>query len=337
MPDHSAIVEPGRDDRTKLERHDGRWRRWLFALLIVAALALAAMHFGDLEKFVELLKSARPAWLVGALALQLLTYVLLAAEWSLVLRSGGTPTSIVGLLPLTITKLFADQVVPTAGMSGNVLIVDRLAARGMPREQAVAAVILAIIAYYLSYSVCAVAAVVLLWLRGGASMLVTGIVGLFLAVAVAIPAATMWLQNKGEGVLPGWLRRREIIRELFEMVGEAPSELVRSPRLIIQLSLLNLGVFVADAVTMQLCLLAIGQQPGWDAAFVAFIMASIIVTLGPIPLGLGSFEAVSIGMLRLMGVPFEPALSATLLFRGFVLWLPLIAGTALSRRELRKR
>jgi hypothetical protein len=32
----------------------GRWRRWLIVLLLVAALIVAALHFGDLEKFAEL-------------------------------------------------------------------------------------------------------------------------------------------------------------------------------------------------------------------------------------------------------------------------------------------
>jgi uncharacterized membrane protein YbhN (UPF0104 family) len=48
-------------------------------------------------------------------------------------------------------------------------------------------------------------------------------------------------------------------------------------------------------------------------------MASIVTTLGPIPMGLGSFEAVSVGTLRAMGIPFEAAISATLLCRGFTL------------------
>jgi uncharacterized membrane protein YbhN (UPF0104 family) len=52
-------------------------------------------------------------------------------------------------------------------------------------------------------------------------------------------------------------------------------------------------------------------------------------------MGLGSFEAVSIGMLRAMGVPFEAALSATLLFRGYTLWAPLIPGMFAARRQLR--
>jgi hypothetical protein len=37
-----------------------------------------------------------------------------------------------------------------------------------------------------------------------------------------------------------------------------------------------------------------------------------------------------------MGVPFEAALSATLLYRGFALWLPLGIGPVLMRRQMRK-
>jgi uncharacterized protein (TIRG00374 family) len=87
---------------------------------------------------------------------------------------------------------------------------------------------------------------------------------------------------------------------------------------------------------MQLCLFALGLHVPFSVAFSAFIMASIVVTLGPIPMGLGSFEAVSVAMMRLFGVPFEAAVSATLLFRGFTLWLPLIPGGILLRTEMKK-
>lgn len=52
------------------------------------------------------------------------------------------------------------------------------------------------------------------------------------------------------------------------------------------------------------------------ADFVAFTMAAIVTLLGAVPLGLGSFEATSIASLRLMGIPFEAALSATLAVPG---------------------
>ena len=171
----------------------------------------------------------------------------------------------------------------------------------------------------------------MLWWKGKLSLWLLGIAALLLMVATAIPAAALWLQGKGESALPKWLRRRETIRETFEMLGEAPRELVRDPRLIVQLSLLNLAVFVADAGTLLFCLFTLGVQAPFDAAFVAFTMAAVVTLLGAVPLGLGSFEATSIAVLRLMGVPFEAGLSATLLYRGFALWLPLGIGLFLTR------
>jgi uncharacterized membrane protein YbhN (UPF0104 family) len=58
--------------------------------------------------------------------------------------------------------------------------------------------------------------------------------------------------------------------------------------------------------------------------------------MGPIPLGLGSFEAVCVSVLGLAGVPVAAGLPATLLLRGFTLWLPMLPGLWLTRRELRR-
>jgi uncharacterized membrane protein YbhN (UPF0104 family) len=303
---------------------------------MVAAVVVAVLHWGDVEQFAKMASTAKPMWLLGALLLQFATYIFLSLEWSLVLKRGDSPLSFWSLIPLTITKLFADQVVPTAGVSGNILLVDRLVDRDVPRKNAVAAVILAIIAYYASYAACALIAVVLLWLFSDISWWLIIVVSLFFVVASAIPAGALWLQGRGRKGVPPWLRRFEAVSNLLDLIGEAPEGLVRDPRLIGRLALLNAGVFIADAATLQFCLLALGAGSHFVTSFVALIMAQIVVTLGPIPLGLGTFEGTSIAMLRLMGISFEVALSATLLFRGFALWLPLIAGLFLSRRELKK-
>ena len=56
-------------------------------------------------------------------------------------------------------------------------------------------------------------------------------------------------------------------------------------------------------------------------------------TLGPIPLGLGTFEAACVGMLSLLGVAIETALAATLLLRGLTFWLPMVPGLWLAKRR----
>ena len=342
----SVATKAHRDSARKRRKEDRRhqfrdalanWRTWLLALLLVAGIAFAGFHWGDVKQFGELLAHAEPLWLIAAFAAQLLTYVALAAEWVLVLRACDCPTPFFKLLRLTLTKHFADQLVPTAGMSGNVVVVDRMIGLGASRKVAVAAVILAIISYYASYAVCAVGVLVLLWLMGAGSWLMVGVIAIFLVVATGIPALSLWLQKKGQKAIPRWLRKVGPIRELFDMIGQAPGKLVRSRELIAELTVLNGIVFLLDGLTMQMCLFALGVHAPFAPAFVAFIMASIVVTLGPIPMGLGSFEAVSIGTLRLMGVPLEAAISATLLYRGFTLWLPLLPGMVTTRRDLKRR
>jgi len=60
----------------------------------------------------------------------------------------------------------------------------------------------------------------------------------------------------------------------------------------------------------------------------------MVATFGLVPLGLGTFEATCVAMLRTLGVLLEAALTATLLLRGFTLWLPMLPGLLLARREL---
>jgi uncharacterized protein (TIRG00374 family) len=305
------------------------------AAMLIAGIVIAVLHWGDVKRFAKLVTEAKPLWLLVAIVLQLGTYIGLAAQWWLTLRRGRSPEDGSDLLRLTFAKHFADQVIPTAGVSGNVLLVDRLVNLGVPRENAVAALLLQIIAYYLSYALGALWVLVVLWWKSRMSVLLTCAVLVFLVVAAGIPWLTLWLHRRGQQRIPRWIAGWSKAKRFFELVGEAPAKLVRDPKLIAWLTALNLAVFVADAGTMQACVLALGVHAPLSAGYVAFMFASIAVILGPIPMGLGSFEAVSIAMLRLFGVPFEAALSATLLFRGFTLWLPLIPGGLLLRHELK--
>ncbi|HEX3424365.1 MAG TPA: lysylphosphatidylglycerol synthase transmembrane domain-containing protein [Sphingomicrobium sp.] len=333
---HGKMRRQGSGD-SKGSSFAANWRSWLLAVLLVAGVVIAGLHWGDVKKFADLVAHTRPLWLLAAVAAQLLTYVALAVEWGIVLRAGKSRAPFGKLLGLTVAKHFADQMVPTAGMSGNVVVVDRLQAIGASRAVALATLIMTIIAYYASYGVVSLIALVLLWIHGHSSWVVIGLISASLFLSAAVPALVLWLQRKGAKAIPKWLRQIRTVRELFEMVKEAPTGLVHSIRLTSLLTMLNGSVFVLDGLTMQLCLFALGFHLPFSETFSAFIIASIVVTLGPIPMGLGSFEAVSIGMLRTMGVPFEAALSATLLFRGYTLWVPLIPGMFAARRELKRK
>lgn len=313
------------------------WRLWLLGLVVAAALAAVVINLSEIENFTRLLRQARPLWLIGALALQATTYASVAACWALVLRHAGTPRPLSLLIPLSISKLFTDQAVPTAGMSGNILLVDQLVLSGVPRGTAVAALLVSMSGFYAVYALLAITTLALLWFHHEVTPLLAGTVSLFLIVALAIPGFALWLRRRGRRPIPSMMRKLRVVESLLAIMAQAPDSLIYNPKLIAKATALNGLIFLADAATLQLCLLAVGQTVDFGTALIALIMASIAVTLSPIPLGLGTFEAVCIAMLTLLGVPLEAAFTGTLLLRGMMLWLPLAPGLLLTRRLVRHK
>ena len=220
---------PGKNKKKERNGLSSSWRGWLLAALLIAGLVVAVLHWGDVKKFAALVLDAKPLWLAIAAGLQLATYFGLSAQWWLTLRKGRTPESHGELFRLTFAKHFADQVIPTAGVSGNVVLVDRLVSLGVPRGNAVAALLLQVMAYYISYALGALWVLVVLWWKDRASLLLTGAVLLFLVVATGIPAITLWLHRRGQERLPRWIARWSKARHFFELWGGAPGKLVRDP------------------------------------------------------------------------------------------------------------
>jgi hypothetical protein len=79
----------------------------------------------------------------------------------------------------------------------------------------------------------------------------------------------------------------------------------------------------------------VGISVSFGVAFPSFVLASMVATIGPIPLGLGTFEVTCVSTLGALGVGIEAALTATLLLRGFTMWMPILPGMWLARKALR--
>jgi uncharacterized protein (TIRG00374 family) len=309
------------------------WRTAFFVAVVLAALVAVVVHFGDLKRFVEMARRAQPLWMLAAAALQATTYLFLALGWSAVLARAGKPLPLWRLFRIALVKLFIDQVVPAAGMSGNVLLVERLRAAGTPKGAAVSTLIVSVLGFYAAYAALALAMMVALWLQHQAKAIIVGPVTAFLVVALAVPALWLWLWKRGDEAMPHWLEKVKPLSRLMEILGQAPEELIQDRRLIAKAALWNGLFFLADAATLAVCLRALGGPLLPVTAFIALMAASIAVTLAPLPMGLGSFEATCTATQAMLGVPVAAALAATLLLRMLTLWLPLAPGLWLIRRK----
>jgi uncharacterized protein (TIRG00374 family) len=315
-----------------------RWRTGLVVLLLFGGLFAVVLHLGELKRVADLLRRVDPRWMACAVLLQASTYVSLAEGWRTVLRRAGfVRVRVLRLIRIALAKLFADQALPTAGLTGNVVLVSQLVSLGAPRPAAIATLLLSILGYYAAYLFFALTALFLLWVHGAATPLLAGLVTSFILVAVSVPTLALWLRRRGSRDLPHALDRCRPIRQLVEAIGEAPAALLKDRNLLCHVVFCNALVFLADAATLHACLQALGQAASFSTSMIAFMLASMVVTVGPLPFGLGSFELTCTTLLHALGVQVEAAVAATFLLRFLILWLPLIPGFLLSRQLLLHR
>jgi uncharacterized protein (TIRG00374 family) len=328
------MAEPGSETGPKTSRLR-RVLSWLPGVVLLAGLVAVASHFTEGRKFARLLEQARPAWILAAALLQAATYVCAAAVWQRVLRKGRARCTVRSLIPIAVARLFVDQVIPTAGFGGRLLVTRALTRRGVHTRLAVAAILVDLLTLYTAFAVCVIASLIIVAVLRDLNRLVLSLAGLFPLFALSIPAAVLWLSRGKEREPPRWIRRIPRAGDLLREVSRAPRRLVRNRGLLLQDGLLQLLIFILDALTLYAMLRAVGYVAHPAAVFASFVFAQVAATVLLIPGGLGTFEASSVAMLALFRVPVEVALTATLLLRGFTYWLPMAPGFWLSRRELK--
>lgn len=309
--------------------------KWIAGLLLLAGLIVVASHFGELKRFLELLKQANPAWLMVAALLQLGTYTCVAGVWYLALRKEESPQSLYSLIPVAVAKLFSDQAVPSGGVSGIAFFVAALNRRGVAPGACMATLLLNVVSYYMAYLSVAALSVLLLWFYHAIHAWIIGVVCVFSVVAVGIPALAFWLRSVESAKVPPLLLRMPGLSRLMDATVSAPAELLQNPALVLTAFILTAAVFLLDAATLWIMMILLGVETSYLVVFPSFVVASMVATVSPIPLGLGSFEAACVGLLVTLAIPVETALTATLLLRGFTLWLPMLPGMWFARRALR--
>ena len=311
------------------------FRAFFIGLLLLSGLVLLTAHFGEVEQFTRLIRQVEPAWLSVAFLLQFATYSSVASVWYLALRSAGSRRPLLALIPLGVAKLFSDQALPSAGISGTAFFVAALKRFDVPNHICMSTLLLSLVSYYAAYIAAAVVAVVSLWLHHVLHVWLGSVLVVFTLFAIGIPAGALWSKTWQVKKLPNYILRVPGLKDLIQAIEDAPRDMLHNPGLIITTILLHSLVFVLDATTLWVLLHVIGIHVSFFVVFPSFVIASIVTTIGPIPLGLGTFELTCVTMLGTMRVPMEAALTATLMLRGFTLWMPMLPGMWLARRALR--
>ena len=312
----------------------GPWLAWVLGAGLLAAVVTMGLRVSEQRAFVRLVQEAKPWWLLLALGLQAATYIAQGGIWRRVADAIGSPLPRATAFKLSLAKLFADQALPSAGLSSSVLVAKALEQRRLPLPAIKAAVLINIASYHLAYVAALVVAIAIIARRGQGDALVAIPAVLFLLLSLALSAVILAVAGRPTDRLDGAARRVSALRTLLTYLAGADRRLVRSPRVLTDTIVLQAAIVALDAATMWTLLESLGAAPSVSGVFASFMVSSLFRTMGIVPGGLGTFEATSVVTLRMAGVNVAAALSATLLFRGLSFWLPMLPGYWYSRKAI---
>jgi uncharacterized membrane protein YbhN (UPF0104 family) len=308
-----------------------RWFSWIFGFAMFVAVIIAALHFSEEREFLRIAERAQPWWLAVAVVLQAGTYLAQGETWRLVTRAAGSTLPLSVAFKLSLAKLFIDQALPSAGISGTVVVARVLEQRGVPRAVIMALVVVDSVSYYGAYVLTLTLALLMTALGGNVNRLILA-VALFLVVfSVALTTAALILSGR-RSAAPNWLRRIPLLGPVISLLGEADPALARSLPLIIKSVLYHLATVLLDTATVWVLIRSVGEVASPAGVFTSFIASTLLRTISIVPGGLGVFDAASVVTLQRTGVSLAASLAATLLFRGLSFWLPMVPGLYFARR-----
>lgn len=303
-------------------------------LVFVFLIIFAFIHFNETKELLLLVKGADPIWLGLAIVTDILTYILAGNVWHLVAKSAQYHIPFRSLVELAVEELSINQLIPAGGVAGHLIILRAMKRLGLPKSLTIEILFIGLLAYYVAFATVTFISLIILFLHNHITPIILILVCVSLMIQLTLTAVIFAIVNHRKLSIPKWAKKLKLISYLLGYVEQVSPERVFSLAILAKTSLLRLGIFIFDSATLFLVMQAIGIHHTFLTAFVAITMASVSGAVILIPGVIGGFEAGCIATLILLGIPADGAIVATLLFRGVSLWIPLVPGLILARKDL---
>ena len=302
--------------------------------LTLAAAVFAFSRSSQVTELGDLIGEADAVWIAAALACQCAAFALGAYVWWRTRRVLKSPIGFTPLFGLSVAKLFSDQAVPSAGLSGAAFLLHALTRRRVAFPTAMTAFTFGAGTFIVAFCIASIVSAAILLRMDATPALAARTIRalLFLVGGVAGAAAVVAASPR----LRSLVRRRtpNRMKRLRQMIEPSIRALRDRWRLFLRLTGVQLAGRMADAATLACACLALGAPVGLGDCFVAVSVASLAATVAPLPMGVGPFEGAAVAVLTLSGLHLESALATVLLYRGASLWLPLLPGFLIAQREV---
>ncbi len=319
-------------------------RRFLVALLLLLGLLFFVGHQGELQRFLQVLRSGDGRFLALAFAFQAVYFAHVALTFDVLYQALGLQEHRLRLLLMALAMNFVNMVAPTAGVSGMAVFASEARDQGQSTARAMVATTLYIFFEHLGFlAVLFVGLWVLVrrgqltWVEISASAIMVAIVvglgsmlylgaraGKSLARGLAWSARTI---NRGlRPLLRGdWLSEKRALQFGHDL-SVGLRALHARPRFIGLLALLGIGskIWLMAVLYAVFRAFHVPLSPGtWIAAFT---VSYLFLVVSPAPGGVGFVESALTVTLTSFYLRVEDAIVVALVYRGITFWLPLLLG-----------
>src|SRR5262245_17386516 len=129
---------------------------------------------------------ADPLWIFVAVVLQAATYLAQGKIWTAIARGVRRHLPLALAYKLALAKLFVDQALPSAGISGTVVVAQVLESGPLPQSAILAGVVINTTSFFIAYAFALIAAAGIALASGYAAWWILGSCVLFSLFSIAL-------------------------------------------------------------------------------------------------------------------------------------------------------
>ena len=326
------------------------WRRVILLILLVLLTIWIFSRFADLRDLAATLSQAHAGWLLVALGVYLLYFVMDAQLYRFGFATVGVASRVWELLPVMFTAYFVNALAPSGGAAGAALFVDDAVQRGESGPRTAVGAVLVLLSDLATLLPFLLFSVVYLHRQGklffydilssAVFVLVVGILatGLVLArhrynllcrVLSGVQRTVNWLGarfGRPDLLAQDWAagNARELEQGAAAIVGQ--------PRaLAVTVGWATL-IHIVNLVGLYVIFQAFDQPVRLGTLVAGFSMGIVFWVVTLVPRGLAAVEGIMTLVFTKLGIPPEEGAAVVLTFRAAMFWLPLVIGFLALRR-----
>lgn len=326
------------------KRRDYRWLM-LLAVFVLVGIAVATIVL-DWREVRRVITEARWYWVAPALAFTALSYFCLSYIFALLNRMFGIGLKTRDLFEIGYVSTVLGHIVSFAGVPQYSLRLVLMKQRGLAVGDILAPSVFG--SYLNDLAMLALFPIGITHLLLSQHLSRSEVVGfsvtVFLLAVVLIGAGVVIMSKRARAGVFHWFIRlwlRITHRDVAASVQTFDDALTRGvdmartrPRTLAVVALLIVGDWTATIVALQFCFVSLGGAIGLGVLLTGFAVGITAGLLSLIPGGLGVQEGSMAGIYFLLGVPFERALLAAILFRVVYYFIPFLFSLPFYRRLL---